>query len=145
MIPLTSSNQPFNNARIVYSTAVAIVIFLGLVSRNLTLPHFIAENAGDALWAMMVYFVFRCLLVSKGLLTASWLSLLFSFAIEISQLYQADWINQIRGTVLGALILGHGFLFVDLIRYTVGILTASVIDLVIHKIIANVGNARITH
>ncbi|WP_349655092.1 DUF2809 domain-containing protein [Neobacillus sp. YX16] len=53
---------------------------------------------------------------------------MFSFSIEFSQLYQEEWINQIRGTLLGALILGKGFLTVDLIRYTTGIAIASSLD-----------------
>ncbi|WP_066306983.1 DUF2809 domain-containing protein [Bacillus sp. FJAT-29814] len=116
--------------RIKYFITIFIVMLLGLASRKYGqfLPNFIAENAGDALWAMMVYFGFRFLLARKSILTAIGLSLVFSFAIEFSQLYQADWINQIRGTVLGALVLGKGFLVVDLYRYTVGILIGSFLD-----------------
>lgn len=116
--------------RIQYLITIVIVILLGLASRKYGqfLPNFIAENAGDALWAMMVYFGFRFLLVQKGILTAIGLSLLFSFGIEFSQLYQADWINEIRGTMLGALVLGKGFLVVDLYRYTGGILIGSFLD-----------------
>jgi hypothetical protein len=110
--------------------AVLITIILGLASRKFSdlLPVFLAENAGDMLWAMMVYFGFRFLLVRKTLLTAITLSLFFSYLIEFSQLYQADWINQLRGTVLGALILGKGYLTVDLIRYAAGIILAAVLD-----------------
>lgn len=109
---------------------VLILILLGLASRtySINLYPFLAENAGDALWAMMVYFGFRFLLIRKGIVTAIVASLLFSFAIEFSQLYQGDWINQIRGTLPGALVLGHGFIFVDLIRYTVGIFIGAFID-----------------
>ena len=122
--------------RLVYIIAVFTTILLGLASRkfrHLLLP-FVAENAGDILWAMMVYFGFRFLLVHERLFTAILLSFLFSFGIEFSQLYQADWMNQIRGTLLGALILGKGFLTVDLIRYTAGILIATAIDKVIFKL-----------
>jgi hypothetical protein len=121
----------YRKMRITYMLAVVITIILGLASRKFSplLPIFIAENAGDMLWAMMVYFGFRLLLVCKSLITSICLSFLFSFGIEISQLYQADWINQIRGTLLGAaLILGKGFLLVDLFRYGAGILLASVLD-----------------
>lgn len=85
--------------------------FLGLASRkwSLSLSPFVAQNAGDVLWAMMVYFGFRFLLVRKSTLTAIVLSFLFCFSIEFSQLYQEDWINQIRATMLGSLILGKGF------------------------------------
>ena len=83
---------------------------------------------------MMVYFGFRFLLVRKSLWTAVLLSLLFSFGIEFSQLYQADWINAIRHTMLGALVLGKGFLFADLVRYTVGIIIAALLDKIKHPI-----------
>lgn len=121
--------------RIGYMIAVIITIILGLASRkwSLLLPSFVAQNAGDMLWAMMVYFGFRLLLVRKSTLTAIWLSFLFSFGIEFSQLYQEDWVNQIRGTTLGALILGKGFLVEDLVRYTVGIIIAAALDKVTLK------------
>ncbi|MDR7079238.1 glycopeptide antibiotics resistance protein [Neobacillus niacini] len=114
----------------VYIIAVFTTILLGLASRKFShlLIPFIANNAGDFIWAMMVYFGFRFLFVHKGLLFAILLSFLFSFGIEFSQFYQADWMNQIRETLLGALILGKGFLTVDLIRYTAGILIAAVFD-----------------
>lgn len=134
MIGLINNKQTiapsYRNTRIAYIIAIVITILLGLASRKYSnlLPAFVAENAGDALWAMMVYFGFRFLLVRKSLLTSLFFSLLFSFGIEFSQLYQDDWINQIRGTTLGALILGHGFLAVDLIRYTTGIIIATVFD-----------------
>jgi hypothetical protein len=114
----------------VYLFVVLITIILGIASRKFSnlLPVFIAENSGDMLWAMMVYFGFRFLLVRRSLLTAITLSFLFSYLIEFCQLYQADWISQLRGTVLGALILGKGFLTVDLIRYAAGIIFATVLD-----------------
>jgi glycopeptide antibiotics resistance protein len=49
------------------------------------------------------------------------IALTLSYAIELSQLYQAAWINGIRDTRLGGLLLGHGFLWSDLLCYTVGI------------------------
>lgn len=127
----------YNRQRITYLISVMITILFGLASRNFShlLSEFVAENAGDILWSMMVYFGFRFLFVRKRLFTAILFSFLFSFGIEFSQLYQADWINQLRGTVVGALVLGKGFLTVDLFRYTTGIVLASVMDKVTHKFI----------
>ncbi|ALC88090.1 hypothetical protein AM499_04325 [Bacillus sp. FJAT-22090] len=123
-------NSQYRNMRILYLIAIAITILLGIASRKwgLLLMPFLALNAGDVLWAMMVYFGFRFLLAHKRTLTVVMLSFLFSFCVEFSQLYQEDWINQIRGTSLGALILGKGFLTEDLIRYTAGIIFATVLD-----------------
>jgi len=113
--------------------AIVITILLGLATRKYShhLLIFIAQNAGDMLWAMMVYFGFRLLLVRKSLLVAFLLSFLFSFGIEFSQLYQESWINQIRGTLFGALILGKGFLAVDLLRYSAGIIIVIVLDKIV--------------
>lgn len=141
VILLTTVQKPINpqyrNMRIAYLIAIVITILLGLASRKWShlLLSFVAQNAGDILWAMMVYFGFRLLLVRMNILPAIVLSFLFSFGIEFSQLYQEDWINQIRGTLLGALILGKGFLTVDLIRYTAGIIIATVLDKVALKIV----------
>ena len=120
-----------------YFIAIFLCIILGLASRmySSNLSPLIAHNAGDALWAMMVYFGFRFLLVQKNMRTAITLSLLFSFGIEFSQLYQSDWINQIRNTTIGALILGKGFLLIDLVRYTIGILLAAFVDLLGVKVL----------
>ena len=121
--------------RIKYAFIVLLFIILGISSRKFSslLPHFIAYNSGDMLWACMVYFGFRCLFISKSLRFAFASSLIFSFLIEFSQLYQATWINSIRYTLLGALILGKGFLIVDLIRYAVGITLSYFFDLYIIK------------
>ncbi|AGK53320.1 ribosomal maturation YjgA family protein [Bacillus sp. 1NLA3E] len=132
VILLTTKNEPINprygNLRIAYLIAVFMTILLGLASRKYSqhLLLYLAENAGDVLWAMMVYFGFRFLLVRNRLFIAIWLSFIFSFGIEFIQLYQEDWINQIRGTLLGA--LGKGFLIVDLYRYSTGIIIATVLD-----------------
>ena len=117
-------------SRFAYFHASIICIILGLTFRKFgqLLPLVIAENAGDVLWAMMVYFGFRFFLVGKCFRTAILLSLLFCFGIEFSQLYQVDWMNQIRSTLFGALVLGKGFLPIDLLRYTTGILIGTIID-----------------
>jgi glycopeptide antibiotics resistance protein len=129
-LPMISNYESQDLLRKMYFGAVLLTILLGLASRKYShlLFPFIAENAGDVLWAMMVYFGFRFLLVNKSMITAFLLSFLFSFGIEFSQLYQEDWMNQIRGTLLGALILGKGFLLVDLIRYSTGIVIAYSLD-----------------
>jgi len=118
-----------------YAFTVVVLITLGISSRKFSsyLPFFIADNSGDMLWASMVYFGFRCLFMNKSLPWAFAGSLIFSFLIEFSQLYQVDWINIIRNTTWGALILGKGFLLVDLIRYFLGITTSYLADLFILK------------
>ncbi|MEJ8302375.1 DUF2809 domain-containing protein [Saccharibacillus sacchari] len=116
--------------RAVYLLAVLVVMLLGLSSRAFadSLPLFWAEHAGDALWAAMVYLLFRMLLPDYRTWTCAIGALLFSFGIECSQLYRADWLDALRSTTLGALVLGRGFLVMDLVRYTAGIVAFWVVD-----------------
>jgi glycopeptide antibiotics resistance protein len=116
--------------RIVYFVTTLVVLVIGLLSRKFMwiFPKPIAPFIGDMLWAMMVYFGFRSLFPKLDILKSLLLAILFSFSIEISQLYQANWINNIRATTLGGLVLGHGFLFEDLISYSIGIILGCFID-----------------
>lgn len=116
--------------RILYFVITSLVMIMGLLSRKFMFifPKNIAPFIGDMFWAMMVYFGFRFLLPKLALLKSFNIALIFSFAIEISQLYQSDWINTIRKTTIGGLVLGHGFLWMDLISYTIGIIIAVIID-----------------
>ncbi|WP_179031943.1 ribosomal maturation YjgA family protein [Paenibacillus kribbensis] len=129
--------------RAVYLVVVLVAILLGLGSRGFSsrLPEFVASHFGDALWACMIYFGLRMLWVDRQLSVALWGSLLFCFAIEFSQMYQAPWINHIRATTLGGLVLGRGFLTADLIRYTVGIAVSWALDQIFQKLAGN--NTRI--
>lgn len=46
--------------------------------------------------------------------------LTFAFAVELSQLYRAEWIDAFRETVLGAVMIGSGFLWSDFACHAVG-------------------------
>lgn len=117
-------------ARICYAAAAFAAMALGYASRALAsgLPDFVPEQCGDALWAAMIYFGVRCLRVRKSPLAAFAASLAFCYAIEFSQLYRSDWIDGIRSTVPGSLVLGQGFLAADLLRYGAGIAAAWLAD-----------------
>ncbi|TYP70083.1 DUF2809 domain-containing protein [Paenibacillus methanolicus] len=121
--------------RFAYAAAIAALVLLGLASRRFAdaLPTFVASHAGDALWAAMAYAGFRFLLARKPVAVAAACSAVFAAAIEFSQLYQAPWINAARETTLGALVLGRGFLAVDLLRYAAGIAVAAGVDLMAQR------------
>lgn len=61
------------------------------------------------------------------------ISLLFCYGIEMSQLYHAPWIDSIRATTLGGLVLGYGFLWSDLIAYTIGVGIGLFLELKLRK------------
>ncbi|WP_195945982.1 DUF2809 domain-containing protein [Paraclostridium bifermentans] len=116
--------------RLKYLVITIFIMIMGLLSRKYMniFPKAIAPFIGDMLWAMMVYFGLRFLIPKLKLTKTLTLAIIFSFSIEISQLYQADWINNIRATTLGGLVLGHGFLFEDLISYSLGIVIGFVLN-----------------
>ncbi|CAM4268734.1 ribosomal maturation YjgA family protein [Saccharibacillus endophyticus] len=110
--------------RTFYLIALMIVMLLGLASRAYAgmLPEFWANHAGDALWAALVYLLVRMLIPGYRTWICALGALLLSFGIEFSQLYRAEWLDALRSTTLGALVLGRGFLAVDLVRYAAGII-----------------------
>ena len=114
-------------ARFMWLTAASAAVALGLASRMHAdaLPPFLAAYAGDTIWAMVVYAVAGAAAPAKGIAPRAMAALAFSFAIEFSQSYRADWIESLRGTTLGALILGRGFLWSDLACYAAGIALAA--------------------
>lgn len=106
-----------------YFSLVTTVMILGLSSRHFStyFPNWINIYLGDALWALMIFFLFGLVFRSKETKWITVGALLFSFSIEISQLYHSQWIDLLRNTTIGGLVLGYGFLWSDLVSYTVGI------------------------
>ena len=80
------------------------------------------------IWAGMVCLGFGMLFPKTNTLTIGIYSLLFAFGIELSQLYQSPWIQDIRSNKWGGLILGHGFLWSDLLAYSMGIALLAFLD-----------------
>ena len=119
MLPIF--NLSFHRNRILYILGIILVIFLGLFSRSYPLPSFIATYAGDTLWALMVFLLFGFLFPTMSIIKVTIIALLFSFCIEFSQLYHDAWIDELRQNRLVALVIGRGFLWTDLICYSVGI------------------------
>ena len=75
---------------------------------------------------------FGLVLPRASTLAVALLAMAFSVPIELSQLYHAPWIDSIRHTTLGGLILGFGFLWSDLVCYAVGVGLGVVIEQVTH-------------
>jgi hypothetical protein len=115
---------------------IALVCLLGLGSRRYShaLPAFIAAFVGDTLWALAAFLGFGLVLPRSSTRTIALLAMSFAVAVEISQLYHAPWIDSIRQTTVGGLILGFGFLWSDLACYAVGVGMGMLIDVGIRGI-----------
>ena len=121
--------------RAVSSLCIAVVLALGLGSRTdgIPVPEWFVAYGGDTLWALLVYlgigFLFPNLSVAKTAIAA----LLFAGGIELSQLYQAPWIDALRPTKLGGLVLGFGFLWADLVCYSLGITFGALTECILRR------------
>lgn len=114
-----------------YLVAAVVIIIIGL---NIRKVEFLPDEAGDALWAMVVFCCWRMILPGKSLLYVALVSLLTSYAVEFSQLIRWDWLNDFRSTTIGHLLLGQGFLWTDIIAYTIGIAVISFIVWAINRL-----------
>lgn len=111
--------------RIHYFILIIAIIISGLLLRKSTLvPLWI----GDMLYASMMYFVIRFILLKKRPLFVCLLSFGICIAIECSQLLHTGWLDAIRKTLPGRLILGQGFLWSDLTAYAMGAIFGLTID-----------------
>jgi hypothetical protein len=102
---------------------ITLAALLGIGSRRYAraLPGFIAAYAGDTMWALAAFAGVGLLLLRASTRTIALLAMILSIAVELSQLYHAPWIDSIRRTTLGGLILGFGFLWSDLACYAAGV------------------------
>jgi len=102
---------------------VSAVICLGLLSRKMIdhLPNHVNLVLGDALWALMIFLLVGIVFRNWSVKKVAVFGLAFCFLIELSQIYHAEWIDRIRSTTLGGLVLGYGFLWGDLVAYSIGI------------------------
>lgn len=116
--------------RLLYFLMAPTVICLGLFSRRMTnhLPDLVNLVLGDALWALMIYLLFGMVFRNWSVKRVAVVGLAFCYLIELSQIYHAEWIDSIRSTTLGGLVLGFGFLWSDLVACSIGIVFGIGID-----------------
>ena len=113
-----------------YFAAGCVVVALGLASRRYSneLPSFMAHYAGDTLWAVMVFLGIGFLVPRWSSLGVAVTALAVSCSVEVSQIYHAPWIDAVRHTWPGGLVLGYGFLWSDIACYTVGVALAVAVE-----------------
>ena len=92
------------------------------------MPEFVLLYVGDAIWALLIFWLASFLRPEWPLQYRAGAALIFAFAIEFSQFYQAEWLNRIRASRLGGLVLGYSFLTADLVAYTVGVAVGMLLD-----------------
>ncbi len=113
-----------------YLGAVALTIVLGIGSRKF---GFLPAETGDALYAVMIFFLLKTIIQPTKNVNLLIAAFAICVLIELSQLVQTPWLNAIRAHKLGALMLGNGFLWVDIFAYAIGVLVAFIVSVKIIK------------
>ena len=118
-----------------YASLAALTIAAGLASRRYPefFPVVVAQYAGDTLWATMAFWLLAMVWRRVDTRRLAAAAMTIAVAVECSQLYHAAWIDSIRKTALGALALGSGFLWSDLVCYAAGVCLAAAIDIGINR------------
>lgn len=112
--------------------AIIAVIPLGLLTRaGLPMPALVAAYGGDTLYATLIYLLVALAWPRGPARLVGPIALGICVAVELSQLISAPWLDAVRATTAGRLVLGAGFLWSDLACYAAGVLIGVALDLVL--------------
>lgn len=116
--------------RALYVALLVLTVASGLASRRFPdwQPLWLARYAGDTLWAVMVFWMSCLLAPRRPTVALAVFALAVAYAVEFSQMYRSSWSDAVRGSAFGALVLGQGFLWSDLVCYSVGVGLAALLD-----------------
>lgn len=116
--------------RLLYLVLAVFLIIIGLLSRR---ESAIPMEVGDALWAMMLYCLFRFLCIGRNLRSVAVTTLLTAYIVEFQQLIRWPWLVRLRSSTIGHLVLGSDFSTCDLFAYTLGVLVICTLDCILFK------------
>jgi hypothetical protein len=91
-------------------------------------PPALAKYAGSAIWGAMVYWVVALLLQRSSVAVTALVAAAIAVATEASQLVHFPWLDQVRRTTIGVLLIGRYFSFGDIVAYLAGIAAAATVD-----------------
>ena len=115
---------------LIYFGLTITVVMSGLSTRYFAiyLPKWVGLYLGDCLWALMIFLIVGRIFRTRDTKWITVVAVLFCYLIEASQLYHSEWIDIIRNTRIGGLVLGRGFLWSDLISYSIGVALGTILD-----------------
>lgn len=123
-----------------WALLILVTIASGLFVRSSWVPQgFFSKYAGDALWALVVFLGWGFLAPRATTFVIATLAVLFSVVIECSQLYHAPWIDRLRATIPGRLVLGTTFAWADMAGYLVGIFLGALGEMLVERNPVEVG------
>jgi hypothetical protein len=116
--------------RLIYAVLTVVLIVFALYLRSIWkyLPYSINFWIGDFLWAVMLYCASMAIFAPSNKYRMTIVLVVFCWIIECSQAWHEPWLDAFRNTTIGGLLLGHGFLWSDILAYTAGVLVAYWMD-----------------
>lgn len=120
--------------RLPYLAALVILCAAGLFVRRLNAahPNFFTAYFPDTAWTMAVYCGFGLLFCKDARLHFP-AALAVSYIVELLQLWHPPFLEALRATTLGGLVLGYGFLWSDLVCYTVGACICAAAEMILRR------------
>jgi hypothetical protein len=103
--------------------AVGVIVHLD----GSRLPRVPRDILGDALWAMMIVWWMGVAAPLVRLRTRGLAAFAVCVAVELSQRYHSPFVDALRRTVPGHLVLGSGYEPRDFLAYAVGVTAAVVV------------------
>ncbi|MES2645178.1 MAG: DUF2809 domain-containing protein [Myxococcota bacterium] len=115
-------------SRRILVVAAGVTVALGLASRLPGAPPFVVAYVGDALYAVLIYWLLAFVRPGAPVMRLALAAWATCALIEASQAWHPAWLDALRAHRLVALVLGRGFLWSDLGCYAVGVLAAGAVD-----------------
>ena len=108
----------------VFTICLGLLVYLG----GGALPAAPRDMLGDALWAVMMVWCVSVIAPNARLVTRGAIALAVCWTVEVSQLHHTPFLDALRATLPGHLVLGSGFDPRDLAAYAVGVIAALVFE-----------------
>lgn len=112
-------------------TAMAVIaagLTLRLTGYDVGLPYVLVKYGGSLLWGMMVFWVVGALFPALSVIRVALVALVVALLTEFSRLYHTPWLDEFRLQLLGALLLGRIFSWLNIFAYVIGIALAALVE-----------------
>lgn len=120
-------------ARYLVLAATTIAVGLVIQRHGAILGPAPRDIAGDALWAMMMVWLVSVVWHHRERILRLGAAFTICVAVELSQLLHAPWLDRIRASTPGHLVLGADFDPGDLLAYGLGIVVAGLLDRLLRR------------
>ena len=119
--------DPVRRTRLIAAVAACVLVPAGLSTKAVP-SAWVRGYAGDILIALFLAFCVRGLAPRRSAGFVVCAVGIYSVLVEISQCYHAPWIDSLRRTFPGAIVLGTTFQWMDLACYGAGLAVYTVFD-----------------